>query len=371
MNEKEGLNLLDFLATGIDRDDTCIQAVLSDENGEGAAANETEALVRFINYYTRTDDVENHEGYTLDMIVKMFSKLRRRVTETDGVLLRRFLALTRRKGDAIWGNALNMKHVFEMYFRYTACYVAESTGDTASNILENGDFELDSAWTLGGGAAYAYDARFSGKRGLCFDGGGGESCVQRLERLVLAGTYTLHFFLRGKCGVIIEREDGKYWNANDQEFSGGTVLEWADDEVWNIFEKRNGWDNAFCFIKIPEDIHKLAIKIMSIGSETADVDYVRLFPKPANPSYTLVFQYEGYSITEKSLHTGADGEDPIPGVDYKHESYFDHAFIVGPAGVSQSQAFRDVLDIVRPRGIQAFAEFVEKNTVEQEEASNG
>jgi hypothetical protein len=369
MNEKEGLNLLDFLATGINREDPCIQAVLSDGNGEGAAANEIEALVRFINYYTRTDDVRNHEGYTLEMIVKMFSKLRRRVTETDEVLLRRFLALTGRKGDAIRGNALNLKHVFETYFRYITCYVAENTGDTASNILDNGDFEFDDTWALGGGAAYAYVARFSGKRGLYFDGGG-ESCVQRLERLVLAGTYTLHFFLRGKCGVIIEREDGKYWNANSQEFSGGTVLEWEDNEVWNIFEKPNGWDDAFCFVKIPEDIHKLVIKIMSIDGETAAVDYVRLFPKPPNPSYTLVFQYEGYSITEKSLHTGAGGEDPIPGVDYKHESYFDHALIVGPAGVSQSQAFRDVLDVVRPRGIQAFAEFVEKNIVEQE-ASNG
>jgi hypothetical protein len=370
VNEKEGLNLLDFLATGISREDPCIQAVLSDENGEGATANEIEALVRFINYYTRNDDVRNHEGYTLDMIVKMFSKLRRRVTETDDVLLRRFLALAGRKGDAIWGNALNLKHVFEAYFRYVACYVAENTNDTDKNILDNGDFEFDDVWSPGGGAAYTYDARFSGKRGLYFDGGAGESCVQRLERLILAGNYTLHFFLRGKCGVIIEREDGKYWNANDQEFSGDTVLEWADDEVLNVFEKPDGWDNASCFIKIPEDIHKLVIKIVGIGGETAAVDYVRLFPKPLNPSYTLVLQYEGYSITEKSLHTGADGEDPIPGVDYRHESYFDHAFIVGPAVVSQSRAFRDVLDIVRPRGIQAFAEFVERNIVEQE-ASNG
>jgi hypothetical protein len=370
MNEKEGLNLLDFLATGINKADPCIQAVLSDENGEGAAAGEAEALVRFIDYYTRTDDVRNHHGYTLEMIAKLFARLRRRVSEMDEVLLRRLLALVERKRDTIWGNALNMKHVFETYFREITCYIAENTNDEDANILNNADFELDDAWALGGGAVYSYDARFSGKRGLYFDGGGSQSCIQRLERLITAGNYTFHIFLHGKCGVIIEREDGKYWNANDQQFTGEVVLEWVDDEVLNIFEKPDGWDDAFCFIKIPEDIHRITIKIVSIEGETADIDRSRLFPKPLNPSYTLIFRYEGYSITDKSLHTGAAGEDPIQGIDYEDESYFDHAFIVGPAGVSQSRAFKTVLDVVRPRGIQAFAEFVEKNTVE-EAAENG
>jgi len=144
-------------------------------------------------------------------------------------------------------------------------------------------------------------------------------------------------------------------------------LEWADDEVINIFEKPDGWDDAYCFIKIPEDIHKITIKFMSIEGETAYIDYARLFPKPLNPSYTLIFQFEGYSITDKSLHLGVVGEDPVQGVDYEDESYFDRAFIVGPTGISQSEAFKNVLDLVRPRGIQPFTEFVEKNIPEQED----
>jgi len=220
MNEKEGLDLLDFLATGINKADPSIQVVLSDENGEGAIANEATELVAFIDYYTRTDDVRNHKGYTLEMIAKLFAKLRRRVSETDEVLLRRLLALVERKRDTIWGNALNMKHVFETYFKDITCYVAENTNDTETDILDNGDFESSDAWALEGGAAYSYDARFSGKRGLYFDGGG-QFCIQQLERLIVAGNYTFHFFLHGKCGIIIEREDGKYWNANDQEFHRG------------------------------------------------------------------------------------------------------------------------------------------------------
>ena len=363
MNEKESLNLLDFLATGINKQDPGIKAVLSDEDGEGATANEVEAAARFIDYYIRTDNVRNHRGKSLEMIAKLFSKLRRRVTETDEVLLRRLLALTERKHDDIWGNALDLKHVFETYFKEIMCYVAENTNK--DSILDDGDFEFDDTWALGGGAAYSYDARFSGKRGLFFDGGAGATCVQQLERLILAGVYTFHFFLRGRCGVIIEREDSKYWNANDQEFSGSVVLEWMDDEVINVFEKPDGWDDTYCYIKIPADIHKITIKFVSLEGETACIDYARLFVKPLNPSYTLVFQYEGYSITEKSLHLGAIGEDPIQGINYEDESYFDHAFIVGPTGISQSQAFKQVLDIVRPRGIQPFTEFVEKNIVEE------
>jgi hypothetical protein len=367
MNEKESLNLLDFLATGINKEDPAIKAIISDENGEGAIANEIEELTRFIKYYSRTDDVSHHKGKPLEMIIKLFTKLRRRISETDEILLRRFLALTARKRDTIWGNALNLKHVFEVYFRDIACYVAENTNQ--DSILSNGGFEIedDDTWTLDGGAAYTPDARFSGKIGLFFDGGKDQSCTQELDHFLTAGNYTLHFFLYGKCGVIIENEDGKYWNANDQKFSGDTVLEWVTDEVVNYFESPDGWNNVYCFVVLPEDFHRLKIKFVSIDGETACIDYVRFFSKPLNSSYTLVFQYEGYSVSTKSLHTAADGADPVTGINYEGESYFDHAFIVGPVGVTQSRAFKNVLEIVRPRGIQAFAEFVEKNTVEQEE----
>jgi hypothetical protein len=355
---------LDFLAAGIDRQDPAIQVILSNEDGEGAIANEVEELTRFIRYYTRTDDVKNHRGKPLEMIVKLFTKLRRRIGETDEILLRRFLALTARKGDKIWGNSLNLKHVFETYFRDIKCFVAENTGE--HSLLVNGDFEIeDDAWVLGGGAKYASDARFSGKYGLFFDGGG-QSCTQELDRLLTAGNYAFHFFLNGKCGVIIENEDGRFFDANDQVFSGKRVLKWVDEEVVNYFESPCGWDNVYCFVVLPEDVRGLKIKFVGIEGQTASIDYARFFAKPLNSSYTLVFQYEGYSVSSKSLHLGEGGADPVDGINYEDESYFDHAFIVGPLGLTQSQSFKNVLEIVRPRGIQSFADFVEKNTVEQE-----
>ena len=358
MNTKAGLNLLDYLAAGINKEDPIIKALISDEKGTGALANEMESLIGFINYYTRTDDVRNHSGKPLEMIVKMFTKLQRRVNESDEILLRRFLALTYRQGDTIWGNALNLKHVFETYFNGITCYVAENTN--RESTLPNGSFETDNFWVASGGASFEYESRFSGLRGLNFKGNSGEYCTQTIERLLHAGIYTLHFMMWGKCGVVIQREDGKYWNANDQEFSGDTVLKWVNERIVNIFDKSDGWDNAFCFLSLPEDMNELTIRFESIEGEGAFIDYARLFIKPLNPSYTLILQYSGYKVTPQTLHIGIDGDEPIPGLDYMQESFFDSAFIIGPIGVSQSQSFISVLDKVRPRGIQAFAEFVEK-----------
>jgi hypothetical protein len=365
MNDKEGLNLLDFLATGINKRDPVIHAVLSNESGEGAAANELEALLRFINYYTRTADVRNHKGYTLEMIAKLFAKLRRRLGEHDGTLLRRLLALTERKGDTIWGNALDIKHVIETYFEDITCFVAENTNE--KSVLNNGDFEEEDAWILEGGAVYAYAARFSGKRGVYFDGVSGGTCTQELDTPLPSGNYTFHFFLKGKCGLVIQRADGKYWNANDQKFTGEVVLEWVDDETVNIFEKED-WEDAFCFIKIPGGIHNITFRFISVDGETASIDYARFFQKPLNPSYTLVIRYQGYTIADKPLHLAEGREDPLPGVGYEDESYFDHAFIIGPMGITHSAAFKSIIDLVRPQGIQVFTEFVERSIIEQEES---
>ena len=214
MNESEGLNLLDFLATGINKNDPVIQAVLSDFDGNGATANELEDLVGFIDYYTRTDDIKDHESESLEMLVKQFAKLRRQLEESDTVLLRRIWALTERQGDEIWGNGPNLGHVFETYFGGTNAYVCESTNE--ESLLRNGDFEEDdNDWVLAGGAAYTAGARFSGKRGLYFSGAAGQSCLQALIN-ISAGVYTLHFFLKGKCGVIIQNISGKYFNAGEK-----------------------------------------------------------------------------------------------------------------------------------------------------------
>jgi hypothetical protein len=68
----------------------------------------------------------------------------------------------------------------------------------------------------------------------------------------------------------------------------------------------------------------------------------------------------------KTLRLGEGTVDPVTGVDYSKESYFDHSFIVGKKGALQSVVYKTVLDTVRPRGIQPFVEFVERTETEND-----
>jgi hypothetical protein len=358
MNTLVGLNLLDYLATGINKEDPTINAVFSNEKGEGAIANEFEGLYKFINYFTKTDNVQNHKGKTLESIVALFTKLQRRVNEDDSVLLRKMFSLTYRRGNTIWGNALNIKNVFEVYYNNIECYIAENTDK--QNLLPDGEFASDDIWELDGGAVFDHDARFSNMNGLLFDGGNGERCTQVIEQYFNAGNYAFHFMLKGKCGVIIRREDGKYWNGNDQEFNGDEVLKWVDDEYINVFDEKDCWNDVFCFLVLPEYIYELTIEFVGIEGSTAYIDYARLFKLPLNPSFTIIIQFSGYAINEKTLHAGINGSEPIGGLNYEKESYFDSAFIIGLSNLVQSKYSNILLDIVRPCGIQPFLEFVEK-----------
>ncbi len=361
MNEIEGLNLLDFLATGINKSDPVIQAIFSNYEGKGAIANEVEDVIAFINYYTRTDDVRNHISDSLEMITKQFVKTLRQLGEADSRLLRRMLSLTERKGDIIWGNALNMKHIFETYFEGIRAFISENTNDLNSNLLEDGDFEEQdaAAWELTGSAALTYEARFSSLHGLYFDGGAA-AAKQAVNRLA-PGLYTLHFFLMGKCGVQIRDSAGRYWDGTAE--ANNYILEWKNAPFINVFESAE-WNDVYCFIRVTgEPLDELTIEFVPLPNETANIDYVRLFVKPANPSYTITVQFVGFSLTSKVLHLGAGVSDPAAGVNYKRESYYDHSYLLGRQGAYREEVYKTLLDTVRPRGIQAFAEFVEKSEV--------
>jgi hypothetical protein len=355
MNERSGQNLLDFLASGINRDDPVIQALFSDREGAGAIANEIEELLSFIDYYTRTDDVRSHRAVPLEMITRQFVNMRRQLQEADSRLIRRMLSLTCRKGDTIWGNTQNMRHVFETYFEGIHAYISENTNDIADNRLADGEFE-EGLWQLSGNAALTAESRFSGQRGLYFNGAAASAQQQIAD--IAAGLYTFHFFLRGSCGVQI-CANGQYWDGTAQP--NRYVLQWKDTPTIIPFVSTE-WNDVYCFIRADTDlINPLTITFMALPGEQASIDYARLFLKPANPSYTITIQFEGFSLSGKTLHLGAGAPDPVSGVNYRRASYYDHSFLIGRLGAYREEVYKTVLDTVRPRGIQAFVEFVEKN----------
>jgi hypothetical protein len=345
----EGLNLRAYTATGINIEDEVYKAIYSDDEGRGALALELDALVGFINYYTKTDDVRNHQGTSLELIIKEFVNFNRRVMEKDEIYLRRFLAITERKKDLVWGNKWNIKHVFEAYFSGIEAFVAENTADM--DLIENGDFEEeDDNWVLEGGAEISYSARFSGRRGLYFNRIAGAAAQSvELER----GAHVLHFFLDGKIDVEIKDSAGKYWNMD--------TLEWSDSPLVNKFDNEI-WDDRSMFIKVlPEEGDTITIKFIGRKDDVITLDYVRLYRKLPYPTYTVIVKYEGYAVADKTLHLGKGTEDPDPAITwYPRESYFDNSYVVGRIGAYRKEVYFSLLDTIRPKGIKAFVETIEK-----------
>ena len=81
------------------------------------------------------------------------------------------------------------------------------------------------------------------------------------------------------------------------------------------------------------------------------------------PSFVVIIQYEGYAVEDKTLHLGKGKEDPDPLITwYPRESYFDNSYIVGRLGATRKEVYESLLDIIKPLGIRAFVETVEKVT---------
>jgi hypothetical protein len=138
-------------------------------------------------------------------------------------------------------------------------------------------------------------------------------------------------------------------------------LEWRDTPVGNTFESGN-WDDQAMFIRVlPEDGDAITVRFIGSEAYVITVDYVRLYRKLPYPTYTVIVKYEGYAIADKTLHLGKGTEDPDPGISwYRRESYFDNSYIIGRIGAYRKEVYFSLLEIIRPRGIKAFVETIER-----------
>ncbi|MHB9296087.1 hypothetical protein PilKf_01841 [Pillotina sp. SPG140] len=372
MYETEGEQLLANIATGISKEDPVIQALIYDsQKNHGAIADAFEEVKAFVDYYTHTPSVQDHTTDSLDTIVRLFTGLERRGTtwskERDPSYLRRMQACTVRNNDKVWGTKWNITHALTHYFPNSHCFVIENTDSIANNLVIAGDFEKEDeygtylpeveAWTLTGGASMsrAIDTTFSGRWGLVVPVGTSACASQTIH--LEPGMYTLHAFINGCCGVSIRDSAGNYYHAPD--------FNWQETPYVPIVESGAGeagtaWKPIQYFIRVVQP-DAITIGFHAVDREReAAVDYVRLFHKLKNPSYTIIVYYAGYDIDISYAHLSVGTEDPTEQIpDYRKESYYEGSFIVGMAGPGHVYRYGMLFDRFKPVGVECFVEKVE------------
>jgi hypothetical protein len=343
----QGSELIKNLPGGFNEADPTIQALFFDGDSDGALANEFEALINYVDSYTRSDDVENQTGEMLEKTVSFFIGMERYFEETDAALINRFMAITARAGDSVWGTGWNIKHVFEKYFPSANVFIVENTGESTANKLLDPDFEGETGWTLAG-CTLETSARFSKSKGLLLPGSG--TCKQIISLAV--GTNSLNFFLKGSCSVKIIDASGNYWNGQNHS--------WQIAEYTNTFSS-NEWANQQLFI-ITKSMTNITLNFCGVNGTLGYVDHGSLVEKFSYGTFTVVINFSG-EVVGNVLHLSGGTKDPdavaIP--DYSKAGYFDQVFMTGVAAGFAKDIYQDILDLIKPFGIKAFLEFAERD----------
>jgi len=338
-----GNNLIRNTARGIRKDDKTFQAIISDDLGFGATANELDAVVSYCDMYTKIDKVENQTETSLESSVRFFTGLKKNFEETDASYLKRFMAWTHRSGDTVWGTKHNIKHIFNVYFPSAEVFVSENTDGI--NLMVNGDFEDPAGveWVMVN-TLITNSARFANESGASI---GTEGSLKQTVSLS-AGSYFLHFFMLGQLRVTIKDTGlNKYWNFTSFSWQSAISSKGFVSSTWDI-------QDMFFILAHTADIE------ISIESDTGSfVDYFRLNKKEKHPSFTLLVCFSSASLGE-SLFASSGNADPIDGQNYDAMSYYDSAFLSGVSGSARS-IYDSLLNEVKPCGVMATLELIERS----------
>jgi hypothetical protein len=320
----------------LDRTDEIYRAWVGDEDtDEGALTNEFKTVTDFINYYTRTQRVDESETNLLEFIVKIFSGLHRNYSEPDDYLRLRYKALVERKRTTHWNGKISIKKVFTYFFEEKNIYLIEQY--PVNNLIVNGEFENLEGWTYN-----QADTEFRIIYSWSFEGGTAilinpskENPTGYMEQQIAAasaGVYELLFFYsspKGKNGDVlfsIRDGSGKYWN--------GTA--WVSGEYLfhEIHNDIPGYYKAVQkTVKIPS-ITNITIRFKNKNGTGVLVDSVR-FGKVVDPAIRL------YITADPELF-------------YNYEIKFDKKYIYNGFREYYIQTdMESILKMIHPAGVYA------------------
>ena len=93
------------------------------------------------------------------------------------------------------------------------------------------------------------------------------------------------------------------------------------------------------------------VTVTITGDKDSKVDLITLDKKKNYPCFVVYVWFDGVMVGGNTLHLSQDGEDPIPGLKYDKESYFDNTFFSGVSGNTfAADVYQDILNMVKAAG---------------------
>lgn len=334
----------------------------------GAIANELEYVVGFVDYITKTQDIDDFYDVYLDKVVAFFTGLSRGSSETDAELRLRFRALVERKNNPSWITTWMIRDVFSYFFDEDIIYVTENY--TLDELITDGSFELDPTtnWIVNetGGSTIDFVGHDMFYGSTCaefsIDSLGSTCSLSQVLSAVPIGHYILNFFSNDDrllstselFKVSIQRSgDGYYYNF--------VTNEWQITATEKVISKNSGtrYESHQAFVDVPVSAD-LTITFENIGS-TSDaykfwIDRVQFGTVLDYPTIKVIFVDENLSTGYMSLWPS--GSDPIATYDYTAASYLEQCYISGFGGAGLLPYFYSLLDIIRPVGVKSMIEVV-------------
>lgn len=301
--------------------------------------------------WTEKKSVYDQKGEQLLKTLATFSILSQMQNENEETFLRRNELLFYRGGHTVWGNKRNILYIFKQFFKNENVYIVNNTESYSDNLLVNGNFEKQEAWTIED-AVYEKEASFEGGLGLLFNGAG--TCEQTVLDIEQEKTYFLHFFLYGDIRVQIIDNNGRYWNPSIGEFGA-----WSSSAHYISCVSQNEWASKDMYFITDDTVNEITIRFIHEPEKYAFLDYVRLNKKTRASTFSLIAVFDGMASGKTAvLAPGTD--DEITGVDYELMSYFEDSFVFGATNSEAKKVYQELLNIVQPAGVTSVIEVLMK-----------
>jgi len=335
MGKKASEKINSLMPAALDKDDEFYKAFIADaDNDSGALTNEVKDAIEFINYYTRTQKVDNAHTSLLEYIVFIFAGLFRRYDEPDSYLRKRYKALIERKGHLLWNGKKSIKSVFSYFFPEKDINLIERY--PVNNLIRNGDFESFESWIFNEADTefrLIYSRSFEGGSAMYINPQGTNSTGYMEQQIpsVSSGLYEfLFFFSSPKKGIgdvqfSIRNGSEKYWNGTS----------WVST-VYNFYEKAN-IDTSGYYKPIQKTVtvsatSSITVRFKNVNGNGVLIDSVR-FGKISEPTFRVYITAEPELFFDGTVY--ADKKYNFSGFkQYYIQSDMDEILqIIKPAGV--------------------------------------